>query len=82
MLTRLSICFILLLGPVLAGHAGPVTGEAQQALTARVKTASESVNTLQGRFVQTKTLSILSDSFKSEGTLYYSRPQKLRWQYT
>lgn len=81
MLTRLSICFILLLGPVLAGHAGPVTGEAQQALTARVKTASESVNTLQGRFVQTKTLSILSDSFKSEGTLYYSRPQKLRWQY-
>ena len=82
MLPRLSLCFFLLLGPVFAIHAAPVTGEAQQALAARVTAASEAVSTLQGRFIQTKTLSILSDSFKSEGVLYYTRPQKLRWQYT
>ena len=79
---RLLLCLFLLLSPVSAMYAEPVTGEAQQALAGRVKAASEAVNTLQGRFVQTKTLSILSDSFKSEGVLYFTRPQKLRWQYT
>ncbi|MCR5714544.1 MAG: outer membrane lipoprotein carrier protein LolA [Bacteroidales bacterium] len=79
---RLLLCFFVLLGPVSAIYAEPVTGEELQVLAGRVKAASEAVNTLQGRFIQTKTLSILSDSFRSEGVLYFTRPQKLRWQYT
>ena len=40
---RLLLCFFVLLGPVYAIYAEPVTGEELQVLAGRVKAASEAV---------------------------------------
>lgn len=43
--------------------------------------ATVSMHTLQCRFVQQKTMSMLAEPTISEGTLHYAAPDKMRWEY-
>lgn len=71
----------------LAFPAGLRAGEAvsdadRQQLTVRIQEAAAATRTLQCSFKQVRTMSVLTEEFKSEGRLFYVRPQQLRWQYT
>ena len=37
---------------------------------------------MQCQFTQTKSMKLLSREMKSEGVMYFKKPDKLRWQYT
>lgn len=49
---------------------------------AQVKTAGNGIKTLQADFKQTKTMKMLGDKMVSQGKMYYSATDKLRWEYT
>ena len=78
----LSLLFMLCTAlPVL--RAGEPVSEAERLqLTARIQETAAATRTLQCRFTQVRTMSVLTEEFRSEGRLYYVRPQQLRWQYT
>ena len=44
--------------------------------------AATAMQTLQCRFVQQKTSSMLAEPTVSEGTMHYASPDRLRWEYT
>lgn len=48
----------------------------------RINTAAAQMKSLQADFVQTKTLKMLRSQMVSHGRMAYSRPDKLRWEYT
>src|SRR5271169_4811635 len=47
---------------------------------ARIARARASVRTLQGPFVQTRTIGLLATDVRSTGTLTMVRPDRLRWE--
>jgi outer membrane lipoprotein carrier protein len=59
----------------------PVDRARQEAMIARIAEVSASIRTLQCDFVQTKRLSILNDQLVSTGKMYFSQPNRLRWEY-
>lgn len=48
----------------------------------KINTAASGLKSMSCNFVQTKFLSLLSDKMVSEGKMYFSQPDKLRWEYT
>ncbi|MBO7069474.1 MAG: outer membrane lipoprotein carrier protein LolA [Bacteroidaceae bacterium] len=46
-----------------------------------ISKASQTVNTLQCDFVQTKKLKMLNDAMVSKGKMWCSQPDRLRWEY-
>ena len=44
--------------------------------------AAASMQTMQCRFVQEKTSTMLAEPSVSEGTMHYAAPDKMRWEYT
>lgn len=44
--------------------------------------ARDRLKTLRARFVQTKVFELLDETDESGGTLYYRKPDAVRWQYT
>lgn len=44
--------------------------------------AAASMQTMQCRFVQEKTSTMLAEPSISEGTMHYAAPDKMRWEYT
>ena len=49
---------------------------------AQVKTAGNGAKTLQADFRQTKTMKMIGGKLVSQGKMYYSASDKLRWEYT
>ncbi len=47
----------------------------------KVAAAAQAMTSLQCDFVQTKQLKMLNDKMASEGKMYYSQKDKLRWEY-
>lgn len=58
-----------------ASAADPV-----DSLLARIASARAGVRTLQGPFVQTRTIGLLATDVRSTGTLTLVRPDRLRWE--
>jgi len=48
----------------------------------RINAATSKMTTMQCDFVQNKSVKLLNDNIKSKGKMYYSQPNKLRWEYT
>ena len=53
-----------------------------QKVVATLTEAAASMKTLQCRFVQEKTSSMLAEPSVAKGTMQYAAPDKLRWEYT
>ncbi len=62
--------------------AAELTDARKQEVIARINSAVSRLRTMSCSFVQTKHLSLLSDKMVSEGRMYYSQPDRLRWEYT
>lgn len=59
-----------------------LSGKAKTSAVARINKVAAGISTMKCGFVQTKTMSMLNDKMVSRGTMYYSRPDRLRWEYT
>ena len=55
--------------------------ESQKVITALTQAAA-SMQTLQCRFVQEKTSSMLAEPSIAKGTMHYATPDRMRWEYT
>lgn len=52
-----------------------------QEIMASLTEAASSMQTMQCRFVQSKTMAMLAEPSVSEGKMYFSSPDRLRWEY-
>lgn len=52
-----------------------------QQIIDKINAAASKLSTLQCDFVQTKSVKLLNDKIVSKGKMYYSQPNKLRWEY-
>ena len=64
-----------------------VTGGFAQNYTAaqvrqRINATASRMNTMACNFVQTKSMRMVRSKITSRGNMYYSKPNKLRWEYT
>ncbi len=48
----------------------------------RINASASAIKRMSCSFTQTKNLKMLSDKMVSSGRLYYSKPNRLRWEYT
>lgn len=55
--------------------------ESEAQIRQKIATAAQAMASLQCDFVQTKQLKMLNDKMVSEGKMYYSQKDKLRWEY-
>lgn len=67
---------------VWAQKAQPLTEAESQKVVAELTEAAAAMQTLQCRFVQEKTSSMLAEPSVSEGTMHFASPDKMRWEYT
>ena len=65
-----------------AQNTVPLSKEESQELTAVLTEAAVAIQDMQCRFVQQKTMAMLAEPSVSEGVMYYSTPDKMRWEYT
>ena len=59
-----------------------LTDKQKNEVISTINKASTSIQTITASFTQTKYLSMLSDKMVSHGKIYYSKSDKLRWEYT
>lgn len=59
-----------------------MTEQQKQDVITKLNQTSASIQTMSANFSQTKYLSMLSDKMVSDGKIYYSKSDKLRWEYT
>ena len=77
------IVLLALLATSLGAQTGkPLTEAESQAVMATLTKAAVSMQTLQCRFVQEKTSMMLAEPSVSEGTMHFSAPDRMRWEYT
>ena len=78
--------FILLLAllstSVWAQNEKPLTEAESQKVISALTQAASSMQTLQCRFVQEKTSSMLAEPSVAKGTMHYAAPDRMRWEYT
>ena len=80
--TILVLLLALLSLSMQAQDAKPLSeAESQKVTTALTETAA-SMQTLQCRFVQEKTSSMLAEPSVAEGTMHFAAPDRMRWEYT
>ena len=51
------------------------------ALKARITDNTQSLQSLQGDFTQTRQLSYMDDDMRTTGKLYFKAPDRIRWEY-
>ena len=59
-----------------------LTTVAQRDAIDEISKASEAISTLQANFTQTKKVKMLSNAMVSEGKMWCTQPNRLRWEYT
>ncbi|MBR5080939.1 MAG: outer membrane lipoprotein carrier protein LolA [Bacteroidales bacterium] len=78
--------FILLLAllftSVWAQNEKPLTEAESQKVISALTQAASSMQTLQCRFVQEKTSSMLAEPSIAKGTMHYAAPDRMHWEYT
>ena len=80
--TIFALLLALLATGVWAQTGKPLTEAESQKVMASLTEAAASMKTLQCRFVQEKTSSMLAEPSVAEGTMHFSAPDQLRWEYT
>ena len=75
----ISVLFVLL--GLFASAQTPLSEAQSQELMASLTEAAASMQTMQCRFVQSKTMAMLTEPSVSEGRMYFSSPDRLRWEY-
>ena len=78
----LLVLFALLGVSVWAQNGNPLTEAESQKVVAELTEAAASMQTLQCRFVQEKTSTMLAEPSVAEGTMHYVSPDRMRWEYT
>lgn len=78
----LLVLFALLGVSIWAQNGKPLTEAESQKVVAKLTEAAASMQTLQCRFVQEKTSSMLAEPTVAEGTMHYAAPERMRWEYT
>ncbi len=76
------LLFALLFTGVWAQAVKPLDESESQQVVAMLTQAAASVQTLQSRFVQEKTSTMLAEPSVAQGTMYYAAPDRMRWEYT
>lgn len=59
-----------------------LAAEQQKQIIEKIDNSAAAVTGMQCDFIQTKSMKLLSKEMKSEGVMYFKKPNKLRWQYT
>ena len=75
----LSILFVAL--GLFASAQTPLSEAQSNELMASLTETAASMQTMQCRFVQSKTMAMLAEPSVSEGTMYFVSPDRLRWEY-
>jgi outer membrane lipoprotein carrier protein len=65
-----------------AQNEKPLTEAESQKIVAELTEAAASMQTLQCRFMQEKTSTMLAEPTVAKGTMHYAAPDRLRWEYT
>ena len=78
---RLWLAILLLALSMFATAQTQLTESQSREVVSSLTEAATSMQTLQCRFVQQKTMSMLAEPTISEGTLHYAAPDKMRWEY-
>lgn len=58
-----------------------VKGEALQRMLTEIVRESGQIETLECRFLQKKTISVLAETAEAEGKMYYQKADRMRWEY-
>ena len=75
----LSILFVAM--GLFASAQTQLSESQSQEIMASLTEAASSMQTMQCRFVQSKTMAMLTEPSVSEGKMYFSSPDRLRWEY-
>ena len=67
---------------VWAQNEKPLSESESQKVVATLTQAAASMQTLQCRFMQEKTSSMLTEASIAKGTMHYVAPDRMRWEYT
>lgn len=59
-----------------------IHGQDKDTITERIVGQSAQISSIDCRFTQTKTLHIMNGSMVSQGRMVFSRPGRIRWEYT
>lgn len=78
---RLWLAILLVTLSMFATAQTQLTESQSREVVSSLTEAATSMQTLQCRFVQQKTMSMLAEPTISEGTLHYAAPDKMRWEY-
>lgn len=80
--TLLLICCLLAATILCAQTSTPLPDAQRQEVIRKVTLATTRINAMQCQFTQRKQTSMLADPVLSQGSMAYTRPDRLRWQYT
>ena len=75
----LSVLFVAL--GLFATAQTPLSEAQSNEIMASLTETASSMQTMQCRFVQSKTMSMLAEPSVSEGKMYFASPDRLRWEY-
>ena len=75
----LSILFVAV-GLFVSAQTQLSETQSQEIMASLTETAA-SMQTMQCRFIQSKTMAMLAEPSVSEGRMYFSAPDRLRWEY-
>ena len=75
----LSVLFVAM--GLFAAAQTQLSESQSQEIMASLTEAASSMQTMQCRFVQSKTMAMLTEPSVSEGKMYFSSPDRLRWEY-
>ena len=75
----LSILFVAM--SLFASAQTQLSESQSQEIMASLTEAASSMHTMRCRFVQSKTMAMLTEPSVSEGKMYFSSPDRLRWEY-
>ena len=75
----LSVLFVAL--GLFASAQTPLSEAQSNEIMASLTKAASSMQTMQCRFVQNKTMAMLAEPSVSEGRMYFASPDRLRWEY-
>lgn len=76
------LLLISILVATLSLSAAPLDLRQKNRIIADINKTTSSLRTISCTFTQTKHLSMLNESMKSTGKMYFSHPGSLRWEYT
>ena len=67
--------------PLMAWSQTKLTSEQQKQVIEKMDKSASAMTSMQCDFSQSKSMKLLSKEMKSEGVMYFKKPDKLRWQY-